>query len=299
MNRELVIYLSPHGLKRRSIMQDIADAGLSLIGLDGSGWDPETERCEIDDFLNEVHSFGLNIYSMHACCHILASADCDTPPELLNEQLKEIKRFSMFGGKTAVYHACFMENVEFLSIDSEIEKVGWDSFVERNAKTITILAREAGKSGISIVLENVHYNTHTESFAGFLDIINAVDEPNVGFLIDSGHANIAEKKVADEIRFAGDLLMDTHFHDNVGPVTNTQSDDQHIPPGLGTIDWEDTVRALDEINYDRPIVFEVRLEPGESLPKGHCCEKLSHRELIDITINNWRKFESVKERTIT
>lgn len=292
MKWDLAFYLNPNSAERRSIMRELADAGIRQIGIDGTGWDPETDLKGIEDFRRDIEEFGLALYSMHACSSILATADKDTPPELLSDQLKELKRFSLLGGKTAVYHACWMRDVNFVDIDREVERVGWQPFVERNAKTIKILAKEAAKSGITIVLENIPLSVYSGSFSGFKDILQAVDEPNVGLILDSGHANLAGKRVADEIRFAGKLLRDTHFHDNSGPIPGAFND-QHLPPGLGTIDWQEAIKALAEIKYPGPIVFEGVLGPGDSIENGRFGGKLSHRDLINITINNWRAFEAL------
>jgi sugar phosphate isomerase/epimerase len=286
-----VFYLNPRGAQRRSIMKTLAEAGVRAIGTDGCTWDAEGDRQEIGAFLADLDEFGLSIHSMHAVPSILADAGSETPPELWAALLADLRRLSLFGGRTAVYHACLMRDVAYEKVDEAIEAVGWEPFVERNAETIRRLAREAAKSGISIVLENVWHSVHAQSVTGFMDIIDAVGEPNVGICLDSGHTHLAGLSVGDEVRAAGALLRDTHFHDNVGPANGTLFD-QHIPPGLGTIDWQDVCRAFDEIAFPGPVVFEGVLGPGDSIKEGRFGGRLSHEDLIDVTIRNWRAFES-------
>ena len=102
--------------------------------------------------------------------------------------------------------------------------------------------------------------------------------------------------MGNEIRTAGPLLLDTHFHDNAGPGNDGLFPDQHLPVGLGTIDWQDACRALNEIEFSGPVVFEGVLGPGDSIENGRFGGKLSHKDLINITIANWRAFEALAEQ---
>ena len=286
--RELAIYLNPAGPQRRAIMQDLAEAGIHTIGVDGCQWPPEVAEAEIEQFRQDCDDFALTVYSMHAIPPLSADADRDLPADLWEALAADLQRLVLFGGKTAVYHACYMRDVAAESIDRAIEVQGWERFVERTAATLKRLAHEAAKSDIAIVVENIWHSEHAKSVNGFKDIILAADEPNVGIILDAGHANISGLCVGAEIRAAGKLLRDTHFHDNSGsPLTM----DQHIPPGLGTIDWQDACMALNEINFPGPVVFEGVLGPGDSIENGRFGGALSHRDLIDITISNWRAFE--------
>jgi len=46
-------------------------------------------------------------------------------------------------------------------------------------------------------------------------------------------------------------IITVHLHDNDG------SEDQHLVPGGGTIDWQMVRSALDSSPYDGPLMFEV------------------------------------------
>jgi sugar phosphate isomerase/epimerase len=274
-------------------MRALAGSGICLVGTDGCTWDPLRDRHEIDAFLADLADFGLGIHSMHAIQPLVVDVEHGTPLDLWDALLTDLRRLVMFGGKTAVYHACWMRDVPPEKMGDAIDAAGWNCFVERYAQIVKRLAQEAAKSGITVVLENVWHSIYSRSFVGFRDILQAVDEPNVGFCLDSGHTNLVEGlSVADEIRAASDLLRDTHFHDNVGPLHGTRID-QHIPPGLGTINWQDVCLALGEIAFPGPIVFEGVLGPGDSIQNGRFGGALSHQDLIDITVRNWRAFEAM------
>ncbi|OGV63318.1 MAG: hypothetical protein A3K19_21925 [Lentisphaerae bacterium RIFOXYB12_FULL_65_16] len=290
--RELAFYLNPCGPDRRAIMKLLAEAGVRRIGTDGFPWQVDKDRPAVDAFLRDCRDFGLSVYSMHGMLSLLARADSDMPADLMTAHVRDLQRLAVLGGKTVVYHACWMRDVTAEQIDTAIAAVGWDAFVARYAKALRDLAAAACELGLDIVVENIWHSVHSQSVAGYMDIIRAADAPNVGILLDSGHAHLAGKSVGDEIRTAGSLLRDTHFHDNVG-CRNGVFFDQHIPPGLGTIDWHDACRALNEINFPGPVVFEGVLGPGDSIEKGRFGGQLSHRDIIEITIRNWRAFEAL------
>ena len=294
-HRPLAFYLNPRGPDRRKIMQTLAEAGVRLVGMDGTGWDPDRDRQEIDYFLRDLDAFGLGVQSMHGIPPLVARADADTPPDLIDALLRDLRRVAPFKGKTVVYHACWMRDIAPERFDQAIDAAGWLPFVERNAKTLKLMAREAARHGLTVVLENIWHSRRAASIAWFIEIVRAAGEPNVGVCLDSGHAHLSGVDVAAQVRAAGKLLRDTHFHDNVGPI-NGQLFDQHIPPGLGTINWQDVCRALNAIDFPGPVVFEGVLGPGDSIEQGRFGGELSHRDLIQITIANWRAAEALAVR---
>lgn len=75
--------------------------------------------------------------------------------------------------------------------------------------------------------------------------------------MDTGHTNKSTRfgnpKVGDVIRMLGDNITALHLNDN-----DTLTD-QHKPPMTGTIDWKDTLNALDEIGYAGVYNMELSL----------------------------------------
>ena len=291
MTRELVFYLNPSGPDRRAIMHLLAAKGVRRIGLDGFPWHPERDRGQYECFKADLASAGLSVHSMHAVPPLVANGD-GAPDDLLSTIRADLERLAAAGGQTAVYHACWMRNVPPERFDVEIGRVGWAAFRSTFAATVAEVARQAARWGITVVLENVWHSRYASSMAPILEIVGQVREANVGVCLDAGHAHLAGRVVADEIRAAGAWLKDMHFHDNVGPVGGAFPD-QHIPPGLGTINWQDACRALNEIGYAGPVVFEGVLGPGDSIANGRFGGALSHDDLIEITRRNWRAFEAL------
>jgi D-psicose/D-tagatose/L-ribulose 3-epimerase len=89
--------------------------------------------------------------------------------------------------------------------------------------------------------ETFFLNTADEASA-FCD---AVGHSRVGVLIDTFHANIEEKNIADAVRKAGPKLMHVHASENDRGLL-----------GSGHVDFHGIVAALEEIGYDGYLMIE-------------------------------------------
>jgi len=79
--------------------------------------------------------------------------------------------------------------------------------------------------------------------------------PELGFTLDSGHANIrspgaGRRMLAFLDRFA-DRLAHVHISDNSG------KGDEHLPLGDGNVDFTALIRRLNALRYDDTVTFEV------------------------------------------
>ena len=68
---------------------------------------------------------------------------------------------------------------------------------------------------------------------------------NCGVALDTFHMNIEESDLLEAIHLAGDRLVDFHVADN-----------NRMPPGLGALDWDAIVRALQAIGYQGHLTAE-------------------------------------------
>ena len=114
------------------------------------------------------------------------------------------------------------------------------------------VCRYAAEKNVEIALENTK---GLEDMEFILKLARTVDAPNIGICVDTGHANLRDLGAPRAIRMAGSLLLTTHLQDNLGER------DDHMPPGMGVIDWEDVFRALDEIGYERTLMLELTDAP--------------------------------------
>ena len=86
-----------------------------------------------------------------------------------------------------------------------------------------------------------------------IELIDAINAPDVGACLDTGHAHTSGYSPADCVRSLGSRLRATHINDN-----HAGDRDEHIAPFMGTIDWPALVAALREIHYAHDFSFETQ-----------------------------------------
>ena len=88
----------------------------------------------------------------------------------------------------------------------------------------------------------------------------------IGATLDIGHMHFDRAPgyrpwgtIGGQIRYLDDMLFHLHLHDNTG-VTD------HIEVGTGKVDWDDALRALEEIGYRGSMILEPN--PDRVTPEG-------------------------------
>jgi D-psicose/D-tagatose/L-ribulose 3-epimerase len=109
------------------------------------------------------------------------------------------------------------------------------------------LARFAGERGVVICVEPL--NRFETSFLNLasqaIEVVDRVDHPACGLLLDTFHMNIEEQSIGAAIRSAGPRLKHLHACEN-----------DRGAPGSGHIQWGEVVEACRAINYQGPAVIE-------------------------------------------
>ena len=127
----------------------------------------------------------------------------------------------------------------------------------------TLVAR-AEALGICVAFENLE---GPEYLAALLDRYKTTNA--VGFCWDSGHEHCYAPDW-DFLSLYGDRLVMTHLNDNLGVTDKTgrlqQTDDLHLLPRDGVIDWEHTVHRLKAAKKQEILNFELKIRP-----KGDRC----------------------------
>ncbi|GKU78051.1 sugar phosphate isomerase/epimerase [Paenibacillus sp. L3-i20] len=108
------------------------------------------------------------------------------------------------------------------------------------------------------------YGATAEELVDFVDTFN---DSRMGICWDFEHADIMQADQRQSLLYIGNRLKATHVSD-----THSATDHElmHIMPLFGTVDWQQAVRTLKEINYRGDFCFEAhnyanRL-PDELLP---------------------------------
>lgn len=116
-----------------------------------------------------------------------------------------------------------------------------------NGESFAQLAERAETYGLRVMVE------HQPSATFNLDDIRAIldTDARLGFHLDVGHAHVGGIKLEAILAAFGTRLAHVHLSDNRG-----RSDD-HLPLGVGTIDWPRAIRLLKQGGYDDTITLEV------------------------------------------
>ena len=102
----------------------------------------------------------------------------------------------------------------------------------------------AKKLNVKIAFENTRIRGYLEY------VLSNIKDENVGLCFDVGHYHV---HFNDEFNFEffKDRIFAVHMHDN------DKTDDQHLLPFDGTIDWQSAINKLKEANYQGPITLEL------------------------------------------
>ena len=109
------------------------------------------------------------------------------------------------------------------------------------------LSAHAGDKGVVLCVEPL--NRFETSFLNLsqqaIEVVDRVDSPACGILLDTFHMNIEEKSVGDAIRAAGKRLKHLHGCEN-----------DRGAPGSGHVPWKEVAAAVKDAGYDGPVVIE-------------------------------------------
>lgn len=102
----------------------------------------------------------------------------------------------------------------------------------------------AKKLGIKIAFENTRKKGYLEY------IFENIKEDNIGVCFDAGHYHVHFDDEFD-FEFFKDKFFAVHLHDN------DQTDDLHLLPFDGTINWDKVLANLKQTNYKGPLTLEL------------------------------------------
>lgn len=105
----------------------------------------------------------------------------------------------------------------------------------------------AASYGLTLVLEN--YKAPFDRVAIFKMLLKEV--PGLKLHLDFGHTNFGRDNHEAFCGELGEHIRHVHFSDNRSRF------DDHMPLGVGTVDWESAVNALKAAGYDNTITLEI------------------------------------------
>jgi sugar phosphate isomerase/epimerase len=112
------------------------------------------------------------------------------------------------------------------------------------------VARRCCELGIMCVLENKLPHLLFGNTSDILWILDAINGAEVGACLDTGHAFLSGDMQSLVKKLRGHLRM-VHAHDNGA------TQDDHLPPGDGRIDWDVMLREFVEIEFRGALILEL------------------------------------------
>lgn len=113
-------------------------------------------------------------------------------------------------------------------------------------------------NNVKIALEP-HYGNVIEQMEDYDRIFDAVEHPDIGICVDTGHFHSAKVDTIGLIRKYSQKIFDVHLKDHIG----TQS----VAIGHGEVNLNGIFNALKEIDYKSTITLELEVEDIQNAPK--------------------------------
>lgn len=126
---------------------------------------------------------------------------------------------------------------------------------DRVMKALEPYAEHAAKAGVRLALENMRPLLLSEPYHRYCsqpdELCAVADALGLDVCWDFGHANIAGLKQSDALACVGKRLKMLHVNDNFG------TEDVHLAPWLGRIDWADAMKGLSAVGFDGLLNYEL------------------------------------------
>jgi len=209
-------------------------AGFDFLDLTIEG--PEATNVDIAKLRPILDSYGLVITG-----HTDPCLPYTYPIQGVREAcLKELERcagiFSALGAEVMNIHPC--------SICPPAMRKDLISF---HIEALQPIVEMAASYGLTLVLEN--YKAPFDRVSTFKNVLTEV--PGLKLHLDFGHSNFGKDSYEIFCGELGEQILHVHFSDN------RSRDDDHMPLGVGTVNWKKAVNSLKAIGYNSTITLEI------------------------------------------
>jgi sugar phosphate isomerase/epimerase len=285
MRRILSTYSFVSRKLNTELLGQIAEAGFEAVEIFGtrSHFD-YTSKQEIQAMASALSQHHLALASLHAPTSRDLSANREGGAPLSICEVERVRRIEAMDELKRV-----IDVAEDLPFSRLILHMGGSREAadprKRDAafSSLEHLVLHAHHVGVTITVEN------TTSEMGDPAYLRAfVDETRLTglrFNFDIGHAHLADGPENERIEKAfsplRELVVAAHIHDNHGEK------DEHLPPYVGTIDWEAAIRVLKSApEKDLALTLELKEKSGPEAPSA--AEQLTAaRESLDRFEREW------------
>ena len=150
---------------------------------------------------------------------------------------------------------------EYVNVHPNVDTRARKNTILLHSESFKELMDFSSKFGLKIILENMP----DFSFSEFSEISKKL--PGLHFNLDIAHAFISDDLEMMIAKFHSKIVH-LHISDNNGLM------DEHLPLGIGKIDWIKVVKLLKKYKYDRTITLEVHTAKNHAVFSKVLLEKI-------------------------
>jgi len=190
---------------------------------------------------------GLARYGMGVVCHLPTFVSTADPTESIREAsiqetILSLREASGLAPLKVVLHPSFIRGLGAMMKEQSRQYA---------MEALDRILKEADGLGFPVCVENLFPQSNSLVEAEDFDAL-FLRFPSARLTLDTGHAHIGNhERITGFIKKHASRIGHIHASDNSG------RDDEHLPIGVGSIDFPKIVKALKEIGYDDTITLEV------------------------------------------
>ncbi|SLM29396.1 Xylose isomerase domain-containing protein TIM barrel [Desulfamplus magnetovallimortis] len=209
-------------------------AGFDFLDLTIEG--PEATNVDVAQLKPILESSGLFVIGHTDPCLPYAYPVQGVRNACLDELERCAKIFATLGAKVMNIHPCYF-------CPPAMRK----DLVLFNIEALQPVVEMAASYGLTLVLEN--YKAPFDRVSTFKKMLTKV--PGLKLHLDFGHLNFGNDNYDVFCRELGEEILHVHFSDN-----RARADD-HMPLGVGNVNWQKAVESLKATGYDGTITLEI------------------------------------------
>ena len=231
-----------------SAVDFLADSGFDGIDLsmdtvsglgDGRPSFDDDWRGVLYSFGSRAASRGLTLPVCHLPFYMPNPDDAPAMAQFTRTQLMGLDAAAMLKIPCAVIHPIVRHS-------SQRKRRAW---LDENLSYLAPICERAARLGVTLAIENMagvpyaHAPDETVYGSRAADVRLLADRLDTGICWDFGHAHLSRLCQSAELATVGDRLHMIHIHDNDG------IHDNHRIPFEGSLDWNDALRGLRDIDF--------------------------------------------------
>jgi sugar phosphate isomerase/epimerase len=221
----------------KSIYEEVrfcGEAGFDFVDLTIEG--PNATTVDVAKLRPILDRYGLTVTGHTDPCLPHAYPNEGIRAASLKELERCAKLFAALGATIMNVHPCYFSPPGMRN-----------DVVAHNIRSLKPIVEMAATHGLTVVIEN--FSAPFDRVSIFKTVLSSV--PGLKLHLDFGHTNFGLDNHEAFCRELGKYIQHVHFSDN-----RSRSDD-HMPLGVGSVDWKNAVNSLKATGYDGTITLEV------------------------------------------